>query len=538
MTRSTGGRLVVRCLENAGVSVIFGIPGVNILEVYDALYDSRIRHVLVRHEQSAAFMADAYARVTGKIGVCLTTAGPGLTNALTGLATAYSDSMPVLVLTGEISSDLVGKEKGVLHEIDLSSLVGPVTKQAYCVLKAEEIPQIVQRAFRDLEAGRPRPVCIRLPDNVLEATCDFELAEGVSFIKATPKLDEKAIEDASNLLSKSLFPVIFAGGGVVAADASIELARVAELLSAPVVTTVNGAGSIPEDHPLFLGRSRSGNIVGEVFGRADAMLAVGTRFSSLSMNRWRLKVPENLIHVDMDPQVIGRNYPVKIGICGDAKQALQLLLEKLGEMPRVDRSGWIRTVQALKASGWRELRNSHPTEVEAVMAIRSALNRNAIVTADTTILSYWMQRIFPVYEPRTFLYPFGYAAMGYALPAAIASKITFPQRQVVAVCGDGGFMVTCSDLATAVENNVNIPIIIHNNGGFGILKHIQHEHYEQRYIGVDLRNPDFIKLVESFGAKGQRVETVDQIEPALKDALSCDVPTIIEIRVSLTPPSS
>jgi len=481
-------------------------------------------------------MADAYARVTGKPGVCLTTAGPGLTNAVTGLATAYSDSIPVLALTGEISSDLIGKEKGVLHEIDQTSLAKPATKQAYCVLNAAEIPQVIQQAFVDLEAGRPRPVCVRLPDNVLEATSDFRLPEEKPCTMVTPEPDEKLVEAASNLLSQSRFPVILAGGGVVAAEASSELTRIAELLSAPVVTTVNGAGSIPGDHLLFLGRSRLAKVVDEVFRRADVMLATGTRFSSISMSRWKLRVPENLIHVDIDPQMIGKNYRTKIGIQGDAKQILHQISEKLRSMPKVDRSDWVRTAEELKASAWKELKNSYPTEIGAVMDIRSALERDAIVAADTTILSYWMQRIFPVYEPRTFLYPFGYAAMGYALPAAIASKIAFPQRQAVAVCGDGGFMLSCQDLATAVENNANIPIILHNNGGFGILRHIQRERFKQRHIGVDLRNPDFVKLAESFGAKGSRAETVDQIGPALEDALHSDRPTIIEIRMSLAPP--
>jgi len=536
MVRLTGGQLVVRCLENAGVKTIFGIPGVNVLDVYDALYDSSIRHVLVRHEQSAAFMADAYARVTGEPGVCLTTAGPGLTNAVTGLATAYSDSRPVLALAGEISSHLIGKEKGVLHEIDQTSLAKPVTKQAYCVFNAAEIPQAIERAFVDLKAGRPRPAYVGLPDNVLEATGDFQLPEEKPCATVTSEPDEELVEAALILLSQSRFPLILAGGGVVAAEASSELIRIAELMSAPVVTTVNGAGSIPGDHPLFLGRSRLAKVMDKAFETADVMLAVGTRFSSLSMSRWKLGVPKNLIHVDIDAPVIGKNYPPKIGIRGDAKPILHQISEKLKSMPKVERSGWIRTVEELRASAWTELKNSHPTEMRAVMDIRSALERDAIVAADTAILSYWMQRIFPVYEPRTFLYPFGYVAMGYALPAAIASKIAFPDRQVVAVCGDGGFMVTCQDLATAVENNTNIPIILHNNGGFGILRHIQRERFKQRHIGVDPRNPDFVKLAESFGAKGSRVETVDQIGSTIEDALRSDRPTIVEIRMSFSPP--
>lgn len=531
----TAGRALVQLLECRGVKVVFGMPGINILHIYDALRDSSIRHVVVRHEQAAAFMADAYARVTGKPGVCLTTAGPGLTNAITGLATAYSDSMPVLALAGEISSSLIGKGRGVLHEIDQTSMARPVSKQAYCVMNAGEVLAVARQAFQDLDTGRPRPVYVGLPDDVLETVDDFTLREEVS-AGTRAEVDEASVEAASDLLSRSRCPVILAGGGVVNADASTELVKVAELLSAPVVTTVNGSGSMPSDHPLFVGRSRMTGVVDMAFQDADVMLAVGTRFSSLSMKQWSLRVPEDLIQVDIDSQVIGKNYPARIGIQGDAKLVLQSLLSRIESRRQIDRSMWLRSVEELKVATWKELRRSYPTEVEAVFDIRDALERDAIVAADTTILSYWMQRIYPVYRPRTFLYPFGYVALGYALPAAIASKIAFPDRQVVAVCGDGGFMLTCQELATAVENNANIAIVLLNNGGFGILRHVQRERFKKRYVGVDLRNPDFMKLAESFGAQGLRIKTFDQIGPSLREALGAERPTVIEIQASLNPP--
>jgi acetolactate synthase-1/2/3 large subunit len=276
--------------------------------------------------------------------------------------------------------------------------------------------------------------------------------------------------------------------------------------------------------------------VDAVFQEADVMLAVGTRFSSLSMRNWALKIPESLIHVDIDSQEIGKNYPAKIGIQGDAKLVLQQMANRLRSTPRTGRSDWQRKAEGLRHSAWEELKVACPKEVGAVMDIRGGLERNAIVTADTTILSYWMQRIFPIYEPRTFLYPFGYVAMGYALPAAIASKMAFPERQVVAVCGDGGFMLTCQELATAVENGVNIPILLVNNQSYGILKHLQNSRFGGRHFGVDLHNPDFAKLAESFGAKALRADKPDQIGPCLKDALQSDRPTIIEIQAHFTPP--
>jgi len=536
MVRLTGGKALVRCLENKGVKVVFGMPGVNVLHVYDALYDSSIRHVLVRHEQSAAFMADAYARVTGKVGVCLTTAGPGLTNAVTGLATAYSDSISVLILGGEVLSNLVGKGKGALHEIDQMSISRPVTKRNYCILNVADVPPVIQQALDDSEGGRPRPVYVGLPEDLLETTYDFRFHEEKTYVEKESTADDKSTEAASRILYQSHFPVILAGGGVITAEASPELIQIAELLSAPVVTTVNGAGSMPSDHPLFLGRSRATGVVDEVFQRADVMLAVGTRFSSMSMRHWTLKVPENLIHVDIDQQVLGKNYTTKVSIQGDAKSILKQIFGKLGAMPEVDRSDWRKKAEELKTSACRKLESAYPTEVSLVMDIRNALERDAIITADTTILSYWMQRILPVYAPRTFLYPSGYVAMGYALPAAIASKIAFPKKQVIAVCGDGGFMMTCQDLATAVENKANIPIVLCNNGGFGILRHIQRQDFGERYIAVDLRNPDFVKLAESFGAEGLIVESPDQIGSSLREAFQADRPTILELRTLLAPP--
>jgi len=481
-------------------------------------------------------MADAYARVTGKPGVCLTTAGPGLTNALTGLATAYSDSIPVLLLAGEISSNLIGKGKGVLHEIDQTSLSTPVTKAAHCVLNVAEIPGVIEQAFRELLAGRPRPVYIGLPDDVLGATYDLPMPKQETYLRESQAGDENSIEKAVNLLVRSRSPVILAGGGVVSSEASLELVEVAELLSAPVTTTVMGAGSMPSDHSLFFGRTRMPKAVDAVFQEADVMLAVGTRFSSLSMRNWALKIPENLIHVDIDSQEIGKNYPAKIGIQGDAKLVLQQMANRLRSTPRTDRSDWQRKAEGLRQSAWEELKVAYPKEVGAVMDIRGALERNAIVTADTTILSYWMQRIFPIYEPRTFLYPFGYVAMGYALPAAIASKIASPERQVVAVCGDGGFMLTCQELATAVENGINIPILLNNNASYGILKHLQNLRFGGRHFGVDLCNPDFAKLAESFGARAVRADRPDQMGSCLRDAHQSDRPTIIEIQTQFTPP--
>ncbi len=535
MVRFTGGKVVVRCLEEEDVQVIFGMPGINVLSLYDALRESSIRHFLIKNEQSAAFMADAYARVTGTTGVYVTTAGPGLTNTLTGLATAFSDSIPVIALAGEIPSNLIGKNKGVLHEINQTALSSPVTRTACHVRRWNDIRRVMWQAFENVRKGRNRPVYVGLPEDILDATGKINWRRQVPHGRRRSLTDDRLIRKATRLLSKSSFPVILAGGGVTSAEASAELVNMAELLSAPVVTTIMGAGSIPADNPLFLGRSRMRGLE-EIFQKADVMLAVGTRFSSLSMKQWTLKVPKKLIHIDIDREMIGKNYTPKICIHGDAKSTLSQISRMLLAEPRKERQNWRTIWEGVKRSAWEALRRSNPTEVEAVMSIRNVLERDAIVAADTTLLSYWMQRILPVYEPRTFLYPFGYVAMGYALPAAIAAKIAFPKRQVIGVCGDGGFMVTCQELATAVENKLSITILLHNNRSYGILKSIQDSDFKGRHFAVDLSNPDFVKFAESFGAAALRVNSASEIAPCLKSVLGSDRPTIIEIQTPFAPP--
>jgi len=532
----TGGQAVVKALEKEGTSIVFGLPGVHVLGIYDALYDSKIRHVLVRHEQSAAFMADAYSRTTGRVGVCVTTMGPGTTNAVTALATAYCDSSPVLLIAGQIPSKLVGKGKGALHEVDQLSIIRPLTKWNKCVKKVKDIPPTIHQAFKSMRLERPRPIQIEIPIDILEVTGEVDFTWQENNILQKPLGSWEAVDDAVLLLANSKAPMILAGGGVLRSGAAEELIKTAETLSAPVITTIMGKGAIPDDHPLSLGCLARGGPIEEVLAEADVVLALGTRFSATSTKNWTIKFPENLIHVDIDETEIGKNYTTKIGIVGDAKLVLQRMLSQLKNRVQVTRTGWLDRVMNVKRRMRSELEFSDRAEIRTVLEIRKVLDRDAIVAADVTIPAYWMVRFFEVYQPGTFLYPAGYVAMGFGLPAAIASKLAHPERQVITLCGDGSFMMTCQELATAVENNVNIPIILYNNQGYGVLKYAQKLNFSSRHIGVNLTNPDFLRFAEAFGAKGLRVDAISQLKPCLEEALKSDKPTVIDMRLPFDPP--
>ena len=535
----TGGKLVVECLKAHGVKVIFGMPGGHTTGIYDALYgENQIRHILVRNEQAGAFMADGYARATGEVGVCLTTAGPGATNASTGIAAAYSDSVPVLLISGQVKSDAADKEKGYYHEMDQLSFFKPITKWNARAETVNDIPQVLKKAFAMLKTGRPRPVHVEVPIDVIADESDLE-------VQATVYREYKgkrqfpsaySIAEASEILASSELPLIIAGGGVISADASEELIELAELLNAQVITTPMGKGAIPADHPLHAGltwhqlTADLGNMhdmVTPLPGLSDAALAVGCRFTQLATGDWVLKVPKTLIQIDIDETEIGKNYPVKVGIVADAKVALQKLIEELKRRGLKESNHWesvkarIPKPKRWAMEGW-----------DIIPILRETLKCDAIVAADITRPGYMMLANFDVYQPRTFLHSVTFIALGHGFPAALGAKVAYPERQVVAVCGDGGFMMTCQEMATAVQDGINVVVIVINDHALTAIKSLQDRHYGGRHIAIDLQNPDFVKLAESFGARGLRVERIEQFKPAITEALDADVPVLVEIVAS------
>jgi len=533
----TGAQALVASLAAEGVEVIFGLPGVHAMSIYDALYEhSQIRYIGVRHEQAAAYMADGYARSTGRVGVCLTTTGPGAANTMSAMGEAYSSSSPVLEICTQIRSSLLEKGKGVLHETrDQLGMFRTVTGWNKRVESAEDIPSTVRQAMTKMRNSRPRPVQIEIPVDVLTVGADVEIAQSRKNQK--PTADETKVKEAVAALASSRTPVIWAGGGVVTADASDELLELAELIQAPVLTTFKGKGVIPGDHPLSLGNWASAgegrDLLQGLLDGSDLLLAAGTRFSGQSTGEWSLRFPQRLFHIDIDPEEIGKNYPVSLAIVGDAGQVLQELLARLKESSVGEKTSRIDEVAVLRDTVREIVMATQGARLQVLDTLRSTLPRDAVAVCDMTMVAYVASRHFRVYQPRTFLYPGGFGSLGFAFPAALGAKVAWPEREVVAICGDGGFIMGCQELATAVQHGINLPVLVFNDAGYSVLRMTQDVQFSGRRIGVDLHTPNFVKLAGAFGAGGVRITRLEDLGPALKKALTADQPTIIEVSGSL-----
>lgn len=530
--------LVVKFLEAVGVNFIFGIPGSQICPLYDSLYSSSIRHILVRHEQSASYMADAYAKFTGKVGVCDGTGGPGATNLLTGVATAWTDSTPVIVFTGQQSLKHLGK--GAFQEINHVAIFSSVTKWSTMLVKSERILEVLKEAYKTATWGRPGPVHIDLPLDIQNQYVEFNREEYSYEIMrvlspSNPCGDLYAIDRALNFLIDSSQPVIIAGGGLhYSSRAFKELRELAEYLNIPVATTFNGRGSFPEDHPLSIGRIgvHTSSFNDEILAKADLIFAVGCRFAALSTRYWsNINPAAKLIHVDIDPKVIGRNYPAEISIVGDAKKVLAKLLERIKEVSvlgKEKRREWLNFIERAKErwrkSPWFTNSSSDDSPIKpqrVCIEIRKACDRKTIFTLDAGNNKLWASTFLEIYEPYTWIQSGCFGPMGYAIPAAIACRLAIgeQERNVVAICGDGGFYMSMHELSTSVQEKAPILICIFNDGALGTIKHSQKNLYGGRFIAVDLKNPSFARIAEAFGCYGLSVEKVSQLRPALEDGL-------------------
>ncbi len=541
---------IVKALEKLDADLVFGIPGSQTCPFYDALFSSLIRHVLVRHEQMAAYMADAYAKFTGKPGICDGTAGPGATNLLTGIATAWTDSSPLLVFTGQQPLSHLGK--GAFQELDHVSIFNPVTKWSTRLSKPERTIETITEAYRIATWGRPGPVHVDLP---LDVQTQLISQENTKLLKEWPfelspprPLGEPTgIREASKLLVASSKPLIIAGGGVhYSGRAWKPLRALAEYLEAPVATTFNGRGSFPEDHPLSVGRMglHARVYTDKVLALADVILALGCRFASLSTRQWSNVNPNTaLIHVDIDPKVIGKNYLAKIGIVGDAGKVSEALLEEARTLKggTGKRKDWIKFLEEAKEA-WRksyEYLETIPEEIplkpqRVCYEIRRFFDRETVFTLDAGNNKLWASTFLDIYEPGTWIQSGGFGPMGYALPAAIACKLTSPERLVVALCGDGGFYMSMHELSTAIQEGAPVILCIFNDMALGTIKHHQRDFYGKKYISVDLLNPDFASVAEAFGCSGFDVERLDQLRSSLNEALKVvrdGHPAVINIRI-------
>jgi acetolactate synthase-1/2/3 large subunit len=532
MTARTGGEWVVEALAAEGVRHVFGIPGVHNLAIYDALLRRpALTHVLARHEAGAAFMADGYARATGEPGVVIVTTGPGATFTLTPLAESYAGSVPVVVVMSDVASHLLGRDLGALHEVpNQIECFRPVTRWAEAVTDTAAIPGALAGGFALLRSGRPGPIALSIPNDLLAARAEGETRAGGG---RRPPCHVDDVREAARLLAGAARPLLVAGGGVVAAGAAEELRALARRLGAPVITTVMGRGAIGERDPLFHSVLPDRRRTADALHAADVILAVGCRFGHRSVEKLDAAPGphQTLVHLDLDPGVIGRMFKAQLGVVGDARDGLAGILAALG--PGAPATGWDRPwLAALRTEPGPRYT---PALAALVDGLRSALADDAVVVCDQTGLAYWLEWRFPVLAPRTFLYPVGSATLGYGVPAAIGARIGRPDRPVLCVVGDGGFLYSVNELATAVKYGVQVVVLVLNDGRYGAIKWLQ-ERLFGRWGEADLVNPDFPALARAFGCRGERLADAGALPAALHAAFAASGPSVLELPLAVDPP--
>ena len=534
MPKVTGAQALVQQLVAEGVDTIFALPGVQIMAAFDALheYQDDIRLVHVRHEQATTYMADGYAKVTGKVGVAMAVPGPGAINAGAGLGTAYASSSPVLLISGQIDSQSLGRREGQLHEVeDQLDVFRPLTKWVHRVTRVEEIPGAVHEAFRHLKTGRPRPVELEIPPDTLAATGE---AETIAAEEYPPQVAETGdVEQAALILASAERPAIMVGGGARISGAGDEVLQLADLLQAPVMGTQNSKGVVPENSPFYVGTNYAS--VGPadiVLPDSDVLLAIGTRLLFRELPDGDLP---RIIHIDIDPEEIGRNLPTELGIVADAKTASGQLLSALRESGQASPSGAER-IAKFRADFASSMRSIAPVQARIIEDMRDTLPDDAIVVSGVTNIGYWSNIFFEVRQQQTYITSGYFGTLGYAFPTALGAQVGRPDRKVVALCGDGGFMYSPQELSSALRHGINAVAVVFNNGAFGASEWDQTHRYGGNFIGTDLHNPDFVRLAESFGAVGMRTEPEGFAE-LLEVALNTDAPVLLEVVVpNMMPP--
>jgi acetolactate synthase-1/2/3 large subunit len=523
---ATGGRAAARALAAHGVDVVWGIPGTHNLELYAGLAEAGIRHLSPRHEQGAAFAADGYSRVTGRVGVCITTSGPAVLTAATALAQAYSDSIPVLLVSAGMPVRHPGLGNGELHETkDLGAALSGIVAYSHRVTTVEEVPIAIAQAFGRMTTGRPRPVHVEIPLDVLAESGDVAILPPV----VTPALvpNDGAVRAAAALLAGARRPAILAGGGASAAAG--ELRRLAERLGAPVVCSINGKGAMPEDHPLSAGAGYARPAVRALLEDSDVVVVAGSEIAPSDAWWGPLPLDGKVVRIDVDPaQALVNAVPAAV-VVGDAALALDAITSALGDDadgPPADRLD--------RAAHWREAgaadaRRDAAPWAGLLEAMTDALGRERIVVADSAMVAYFgAVGAVPAYRPRSFLYPTGYGTLGYAIPAAIGAKVGRPEARVVALAGDGGVMFSIAELAAAAQAGLPLAVVIVDNAGYGEIRNEMRERGDAA-LGTELPSPDFAALGRSLGCHGVPAQTRDAVEEALADAFTADRPTVIHV---------
>lgn len=533
-----GADILMHCLQKEGVEVVFGYPGGAVLPIYDALYDSPIRHILVRHEQGAAHAADGYARASGKVGVCIATSGPGATNLVTGIATAYMDSIPMVCLTGQVASSLIGKD--AFQEADITGITLPITKHNYQLERTEDLARVIKEAFYIARTNRPGPVVVDLPKDLMAKVIDFvddDEPVNIRGYRVMKGVNAGQIISAAEMINQAQKPVIYAGGGVIAANGADELKELAEKARIPVTTTLMGMGAFPGTNYLSLGMlgMHGTRYANYAIGECDVLIAVGVRFDDRVTGKLETFAPNaKVIHIDIDAAEIGKNKGVDIPIVGDVKEALQALLPRIEA--REELGEWHEMIARWKDEA--PLRYGSPSEgrimpqhiIEKLFDITKG---EAIITTEVGQNQMWACQWYLYKHPRSFISSGGLGTMGYGFPAAIGAKLACPDKKVIDIAGDGSIQMNIQELGTAVQYKIPIVICILNNQYLGMVRQWQELFHEGRYSYTDMSHqPDFVKLAEAYGAVGMRIDRTEDVEKALLEALEVtDRPVIIDFQV-------
>lgn len=528
--KMNGSQILIQALIDQGVDTIFGYPGGSVLNIYDALYERQndIRHILTSHEQGAAHAADGYARSTGKTGVCLATSGPGATNLVTGIATAYMDSVPVVAITGNVSNDLIGRDS--FQEVNIAGITMPITKHNFIVQNVEDLAATVRKAFIIANSGRKGPVLIDIPKDVTAAITEYVPLPKFR-IRKLPKVDEVEFANAMEVIKEAKRPLIYAGGGIISANATRELLKFSKQMDIPICTSMMGLSSVPYDYDLYLGMvgMHGTPVANYATLNADLIIAIGARFSDrVAGNREEFGKGAKIIHFDIDASEISKNVHSDISIVGDARYILKHMI---AVMPTTKRTEWTKTLKDFKTKiGLPKPKAGDGVDPrDLALTLHTIVGEDAIIVTDVGQHQMIMAQYYQFSRPRSFISSCGLGTMGFGLGAAIGTKIANPNRPVILVSGDGSFHMNMNEMATAVTQKLPIVVLIFNNHVLGMVRQWQTLFYEHRYSQTTIdRQTDYVKLAEAFGGKGLRIKTRHDILPVMREALASNVPCIVD----------
>ncbi len=533
MSKMNGAKILLESLKKEKVEVIFGYPGGAVLPIFDELYDCSIKFVLTRHEQAAAHAADGYARVTGKAGVCLATSGPGATNLVTGIATAYMDSIPMVAITGQVKTFLIGND--AFQEADVTGITRPITKHNYLVKDVKDLAKTIKEAFHIAQTGRPGPVVIDIPVDVQIHQAEFSYPKDAAIRGYNPTYTGHMgqIKRAAKAISSAKRPVIYAGGGVIISGAAKELYELATKTNIPVTTTMLGLGGFPETHELSLGMlgMHGTAYANHAIMDSDLIIAIGARFDDRVTGKIDEFAPDaKVIHIDIDPSSVSKNIKVDIPIVGDAKNIMCELIQSVGSTGTKE---WLEKIEAWKTKGALKFQDDDQLRPQYIVrAIHEVTKGKAIIATEVGQNQMWAAQYYTYTKPRTFLSSGGLGTMGYGFPAAIGAQMAAPDKVVFDIAGDGSIQMNIQELATAMNYGLPVKVAILNNGFLGMVRQWQELFYKKRYSHTCLKGcPDFVKIAESYGAAGIRITKKSEVKPAIEKALSINKPVFMDFRV-------